>query len=96
MPILITTIRRYWEQARNHSPSATRMVSASLRRARRIGLMTGALLMVVAGCLSFASQASAAAPCGTHGVESVVGNVYSCTYTTSGEDMSSASVMGPG
>jgi len=24
MPILITTIRRYWEQARNHSPSATR------------------------------------------------------------------------
>jgi hypothetical protein len=47
MPILITTIRRYWEQARNHSPSATRMVSASLRRARRIGLMTGAMLMVV-------------------------------------------------
>ena len=86
MPILITTIRRYWEQARNHSPSATRMVSASLRRASRIGRMTGALLIVVAGCLSFASQASAADTCGTHGVLSAVGNVLTCTYTTSGED----------
>jgi len=86
MPILITTVRRRWERARNHSPSATRMVSASLRRARRIGLMTGAVLMVVAGCLSFALPASAAAPCGTNGVLSAVGNVLTCTYTTSGED----------
>ena len=58
----------------------------SLRRARRIGLMTGAMLMVVAGCLSFALPASAAAPCGTNGVLSAVGNVLTCTYTTSGED----------
>jgi hypothetical protein len=87
MPILITTtIRRHWEQARIHSPSATRIVSASLRRASRIGRMTGALLIVVAGCLSFASQASATDTCGTHGVLSAVGDVYSCTYTTSGED----------
>jgi len=57
---------------------------------RRIARMTGALLIVVAGYLSFASPASAAAPCGTHGVLSVVGNVYSCTYTTSGEDTFSA------
>jgi len=48
--------------------------------------MTGALLIVVAGCLSFASQASAADTCGTHGVLSAVGNVLTCTYTTSGED----------
>jgi len=58
----------------------------SLRRARRIGLMTGAMLMVVAGCLSFALPASAAAPCGTNGVLSAVGNVLTCTYTTGGED----------
>ena len=86
MPILITTIRRYWGQAGHHGPSATRMASASLRRARRIGLMTGALLMVVAGCLSFAWPASAAAVCGTNGVLSAVGNVLTCTYTTAGED----------
>ena len=86
MPILITAIRRCRGQARNRGPSATRMVSASLRQARRIGLMTGAVLMVVAGCLSFALPASAAAPCGTNGVLSAVGNVLTCTYTTSGED----------
>jgi hypothetical protein len=86
MPIPITTIRRYREQARNHSPSATRMVSASLRRARRLGSMTGALLIVVASYLSFASPASAANTCGTNGVLSAVGNVYTCTYTASGED----------
>jgi hypothetical protein len=80
MPILITrAARRYGQQARNHSRSATRL-------ARRIGPMTGALLIVVAGLLSFASPASAAAPCGTHGALSAVGNVYSCTYTASGED----------
>jgi len=61
-------------------------MTTAVRRARRIGLMTGALLIVVAGYLSFASAASAADPCGTHGVLSAVGNVYSCTYTTSGED----------
>jgi hypothetical protein len=65
---------------------ATKMVSPGLRRARRIGRAAGALLIVVAGCLSFASQASAADTCGTNGVLSAVGNVYSCTYTTSGED----------
>jgi hypothetical protein len=52
MPILTTTIRRYWEQARNHSPSAARMVSTCLRRWSRLGPMTGALLIVVAGYLS--------------------------------------------
>jgi hypothetical protein len=86
MPILITAIRRCRGQARNRGPSATRMVSASLRRARRVVGMTGALLMVVAGCLSFASPASAAGVCGTNGVLSAVGNVLTCTYTTSGED----------
>lgn len=86
MPIPIAAIRRYWEQARNHSPSATRMASISLRRARRLGGMTGALLIVVAGYLSFASPASAANTCGTHGVLSAVGNVDTCTYTASGED----------
>ncbi len=87
MPILITTtMRRYWDQARNHSPSATRMMSASLRQARHIGRMIGALLIVVAGCLSFASPASAADACGTHGVLSAVGKVLTCTYTMAGED----------
>ena len=44
------------------------------------------LLMVAAGCLSFASPASAAPICGTNGVLSAVGQVYTCTYTTAGED----------
>ncbi len=36
MPILITTtIRRYWEQARNHSPSATRRFYARRTGAER-------------------------------------------------------------
>jgi hypothetical protein len=47
---------------------------------------TGPLLLVVAGCLSFASQASEATTCGTSGVLSAVGNVLTCTYTMSGED----------
>ena len=86
MPILTTTIRRYREQARDHSPSATRMVSAGLRRWSRLGPITGALLIVMAGYLSFASPASAATTCGTNGVLSAVGNVLTCTYTKAGED----------
>src|SRR5579863_6781134 len=54
--------------------------------AKRILRAIGPLLFVVAGCLSFASPASAVTACGTNGVLSAVGNVLTCTYTMSGED----------
>jgi hypothetical protein len=53
---------------------------------RRALRTTIPLLIVAAGCLSFASQASAGTTCGTNGVLTSAGNVSTCTYTKPGED----------